>query len=151
MSFKSDHINQTQLNPHALMFDMFHMAGLHKFYSILIILMLVNNISLGNHAHPSSWCLRLLTLLSLTTNVHKWRRRQECLLALTSVAAGFTPLVTGLRDVWVKHTITERPTSTRITVVELHPVIFGLSYLYFPREALWQRWSNKRWRINKIW
>jgi hypothetical protein len=40
------------------MLDMFHMVGLHKFYSILIILMLVNNISLGNHAHLSSWCLR---------------------------------------------------------------------------------------------
>jgi hypothetical protein len=47
MSLKSDHINQTQLNPHAPS-DMFHMVGLHKFYSILIILMLVNNISLGN-------------------------------------------------------------------------------------------------------
>jgi hypothetical protein len=46
MSFKSDHINQTQLNPHAPN-DMFHMVGLHKVYSILIILMLVNNISLG--------------------------------------------------------------------------------------------------------
>ena len=40
------------------MLDMFHMVVLHKFYSILIILMLVNNISLGNHAHLSSWCLR---------------------------------------------------------------------------------------------
>jgi hypothetical protein len=33
----------------------------------------------------------------------------------------------------VKHTITERSTSARITVVALHPVVFGLSYLYFPR------------------
>jgi hypothetical protein len=41
-----------------LMLDMFPMVGLHKFYSILIILMLVNNISLGNHAHLSSWRLR---------------------------------------------------------------------------------------------
>jgi hypothetical protein len=38
--------------------DMFHMVVLHKFYSILIILILVNNISLGNHAHLRSWCLR---------------------------------------------------------------------------------------------
>jgi hypothetical protein len=36
------------------MFDMFHMVDLHKFYSILIILMLVNNISLGSDAHLSS-------------------------------------------------------------------------------------------------
>jgi hypothetical protein len=40
------------------MLDMFHMVGLHKFYSVLITLMLVNNISLGNHTHLSSWCLR---------------------------------------------------------------------------------------------
>jgi hypothetical protein len=40
------------------MLDMFHMVGLHKFYSIPIILMLVNKISLGNHAHLSSLCLR---------------------------------------------------------------------------------------------
>jgi hypothetical protein len=40
------------------MLDLFHMVGLHKFYSIPIILMLVNNISLGNHAHLSSLCLR---------------------------------------------------------------------------------------------
>jgi hypothetical protein len=40
------------------MLDMFHMVCVHKFYSILIILILVNNISLGNHAHLSSWCLR---------------------------------------------------------------------------------------------
>jgi hypothetical protein len=32
----------------------------------------------------------------------------------------------------VKHTITERSASTRITVVALHPVVFRLSYLYFP-------------------
>jgi hypothetical protein len=36
------------------MLDMFHMVCVHKFYSILIILILVNNISLGNHAHLSS-------------------------------------------------------------------------------------------------
>jgi hypothetical protein len=54
------------------------------------------------------------------------------LLALTSIAAGFTPLVTGLWDVGGKHTITERPTSAWITVVALHPVVFGLLYLYFP-------------------
>jgi hypothetical protein len=58
MSFKSDHINQTHLILMSPMLDMFHMVGLHKFYSILIILMLMNNISLGNHAHLSSWCLR---------------------------------------------------------------------------------------------
>jgi hypothetical protein len=33
----------------------------------------------------------------------------------------------------VKHTIIERSASARITVVELHPVVFGLSYLYFPK------------------
>jgi hypothetical protein len=54
MSFKSDHINQTHLILMSPMLDMFHMVGLHKFYSILIILMLMNNISLGNHAHLSS-------------------------------------------------------------------------------------------------
>jgi hypothetical protein len=32
----------------------------------------------------------------------------------------------------VKHTITKRSASARITVVALHPVVFGLSYLYFP-------------------
>jgi hypothetical protein len=54
MSIKSDYINQTQLNPLAPMHDMFHLVGLDKFYSILIILMMVNNISLRNHAHLSS-------------------------------------------------------------------------------------------------
>jgi hypothetical protein len=49
------------------------------------------------------------------------------LLALTSVVVGFTPLVMGLKDVWVKHTIIERSESARITVVALHPVVFGLS------------------------
>jgi hypothetical protein len=55
------------------------------------------------------------------------------LLALSSIATGFTPLVIGLRDVWVKHTITERSASARITVVAVHPVVFGLSYLYFSK------------------
>jgi hypothetical protein len=55
------------------------------------------------------------------------------LLALASVAARFAPQATGLRDVWVKHTITERSASTRITIVALHPVVFELSYLYFPK------------------
>jgi hypothetical protein len=32
----------------------------------------------------------------------------------------------------VKHTITERFASARITSVALHPVVFRLSYLYFP-------------------
>jgi hypothetical protein len=40
------------------MLDMFPVVGLLKLYSILIILILVNNISSGNHAHLSSWCLR---------------------------------------------------------------------------------------------
>jgi hypothetical protein len=52
--------------------------------------------------------------------------------ALTSVAARFTPLVTGLRNIWIKHTITERSARAQITVVALHTVVFGLSYLYFP-------------------
>jgi hypothetical protein len=55
------------------------------------------------------------------------------LLALTGVAARFTPLVTGLRDVWVKHTFTKLSACAEITVVALHPVVFGLSYLYFPK------------------
>jgi hypothetical protein len=55
------------------------------------------------------------------------------LLALSSIATRFTPLVMGLGNVWVKHTITERSASAQITVVALHPVIFGLSYLYFPK------------------
>jgi hypothetical protein len=54
-------------------------------------------------------------------------------LVLASVAAGFASLVMGLRDVWVKYTIIERSTSARITVVALHPMVFGLSYLYFPK------------------
>jgi hypothetical protein len=54
-------------------------------------------------------------------------------LALASVTTGFAPLVTGLRNVWIKHTITERSTRARITVVALHPVVFGLLYLYFPK------------------
>jgi hypothetical protein len=33
----------------------------------------------------------------------------------------------------VKHTIIERSASAQITVVALHPVVFGLSYLYFPK------------------
>jgi hypothetical protein len=35
----------------------------------------------------------------------------------------------------VKHTITERSMSARITIVALHLVVFGLSYLYFPVEG----------------
>jgi hypothetical protein len=56
------------------------------------------------------------------------------LLALTSVATGFILLVTELGNVWwVKHMITKRFASAQITVVALHPVVFGLSYLYFPK------------------
>jgi hypothetical protein len=33
----------------------------------------------------------------------------------------------------VKHMITERSASARISIVALHPVVFGLSYLYFPK------------------
>jgi hypothetical protein len=36
----------------------------------------------------------------------------------------------------VKHTITEESASARITVVALHPVVFGLSIYIFPREVL---------------
>jgi hypothetical protein len=39
----------------------------------------------------------------------------------------------------VKHTITERSASTRITIVALHPVVFGLSYLYFPKGSTMHR------------
>jgi hypothetical protein len=53
--------------------------------------------------------------------------------ALTSVTTGFTPLVAGLRDVWVKHTITEWSASAQITIVALHLVVFGLSHLYFTK------------------
>jgi hypothetical protein len=55
------------------------------------------------------------------------------LVGTPSFVAGFTLLATGLRDVWVKHTITERSASAQITIVALHPVVFELSYLYFPK------------------
>jgi hypothetical protein len=69
----------------------------------------------------------------------------------TSITAGFTPLVMGLGDIWVKHTITERSASARITVVALHPVVFGLSIYIFPWEARRQRRSSKQWRKTKAW
>jgi hypothetical protein len=74
----------------------------------------------------------LLTLLSLTTKCEQ-TTTPKCLLALTGIAARFTPLVTRLWDVWVKHMIIERSTSAQITIVALHLVLFGLSYLYFPK------------------
>jgi hypothetical protein len=55
------------------------------------------------------------------------------LFALASIATGLAPLVTGLRNIWVKHTITERSTCAQITVVALYPVVFELSYFYFPK------------------
>jgi hypothetical protein len=33
----------------------------------------------------------------------------------------------------VKHMITERSASAQIMIVALHQVLFGLSYLYFPK------------------
>jgi hypothetical protein len=77
----------------------------------------------------------LLTLLSLTTECAQIATATRMLVGAYKRRAGFAPLVTGLRDVWVKHTITERSVSARITVVALHPVVFGLSYLYFPKEG----------------
>jgi hypothetical protein len=48
----------------------------------------------------------LLTLLSLTIKVALTVMTPGMLEALASVATGFTPLVTGLGNVWwVKHTI----------------------------------------------
>jgi hypothetical protein len=50
----------------------------------------------------------LLTLLSLTIKVALTVMTPGMLEALASVATGFTPLVTGLGNVWwVKHTIAE--------------------------------------------
>jgi hypothetical protein len=77
---------------------------------------------------------KLSTLLSFTTKVALTVMAPGMLEALTSVATRFTPLVTGLGNVVrVKHMITERSASARITVVALHPVVFGLSYLYVPK------------------
>jgi hypothetical protein len=45
-----------------------------------------------------------------------------------------SPLSNGDRErLVVKHTITKRSASARITVVALHPVVFRLSHLYFPK------------------
>jgi hypothetical protein len=52
-------------------------------------------------------------------------------LALASVTTRFTPLVMGLGNIFGKTHITERSASTRITVVVVHLVEFGVSYLYF--------------------
>jgi hypothetical protein len=60
-------------------------------------------------------------------------------LAPTSVTIGFTPLLMGLGDIGGKKTIIERSASARITVVALHPVVFGLSIYIFPWEARRQR------------
>jgi uncharacterized protein YhhL (DUF1145 family) len=72
-------------------------------------------------------------LLSLTTKVALTVMAPGMLEALTSVATRFIPLVTGRERLLVKHTITKRSPSTWITAVALHPVVFGLSYLYFPK------------------
>jgi hypothetical protein len=77
---------------------------------------------------------RVVDALSLTTKV-----------ALTVTAPGmlvgtrkhlyrvYTSSNVARERLWVKHTITERSASAWITVVALHPVVFGLSYLYFPK------------------
>jgi hypothetical protein len=39
----------------------------------------------------------------------------------------------GLGNIFGKTHVTERSSSGWITVVALHPVVFGLSYLYFPK------------------
>jgi hypothetical protein len=74
-----------------------------------------------------------LTLLSLTTKyTHGDGARNACWHSL-SVTTRFAPLVMGLRDIRGKHMITESSASARITIVALHQVVFGLSYLYFPK------------------
>jgi hypothetical protein len=58
---------------------------------------------------------------------------------LLSLTTKFVPS-NGARNVYVvKHAITERSASTQITVVALHPVVFGFHIYIFPREALQQR------------
>jgi hypothetical protein len=50
----------------------------------------------------------------------------------------------------VKHTITERSTSARITIVALHPVVFALSYLYFPKAGTTIKMFDKRWKKSRL-
>jgi hypothetical protein len=74
----------------------------------------------------------LLTLLSLTTKYARTATAPGVLVGKRLYRIRTSS--NGARErLVVKHTITERSTSARITVVALHPVVFGLSYLYFPK------------------
>jgi hypothetical protein len=82
------------------------------------------------------------------------QRRQKCFLTLLHLTTKYAHMVTapgmlvgtrkrrcqvytssnGARErLVVKLMIIERSASARITVVALHPVVFGLSYLHFPK------------------
>jgi hypothetical protein len=82
---------------------------------------------------PQQRCQKcLLTLLSLTTKVAHMETTPRKLVGTREHQYRMRTSSNGARErLVVKHMITERSASARITVVALHPVVFGLLYLYF--------------------
>jgi hypothetical protein len=75
----------------------------------------------------------MLTLLSLTTKYAHTTTPPGMLVGPRERRYRIRTSSNGARErLVVKHMITERSTSAWITVVSLHSVVFGLSYLYFP-------------------
>jgi hypothetical protein len=71
-------------------------------------------------------------LLSLTTKVVHTVTAPGMLVRTSKRRYRIRTSSNGARErLVVKHTITERSASAQITVIALHPVVFGLSYLYF--------------------
>jgi hypothetical protein len=98
----------------------------------------------------------LVVFLSVTPSLCPWQRRQKCLLTFLSLTTRLARTAMAsemLVDAYkhrrrvhttsngarehqvVKHAITERSARARITVVALHPVVFGLSIYIFLWEA----------------
>jgi hypothetical protein len=76
---------------------------------------------------------RCWRFLASPQKLHTRWQWKECLLALAIVATGFAPWVTGLGNIFSRTHDHRKVASARITVAALHLVVFGLSYLYFPK------------------
>jgi hypothetical protein len=76
----------------------------------------------------------LLTLLSLTTKYAHTVTAPGMLVGTRERRYRIRTSSNGAREhLVVKHRITKRYASARITIIALHPVVFRLSYLYFPK------------------
>jgi hypothetical protein len=83
--------------------------------------------------HSSYFTYLVLTLLSLTTKYAHTVTMLAMLVGTRKRRYRVRTSSNGLGNVFGKTHVTERSASARITVVALHPGVFRLLYLYFPK------------------